>query len=173
MKKNITDFQCPYWAVGKKPSGLQLMEKFFQSNDLAASKERLNSIMNYAVKRNIRIKQDPSAIFLFRQSMQSLVRAGYLITLKKKKRIANTPLLNNSALLPGLLSEKEFHNPLLVFKNAFKEYSIEEFDYFMSGMIYFSLGIYDHVPERNMVSPYIHLTKMLDAAHLILERRGK
>lgn len=63
--------------------------------------------------------------------------------------------------------------PLLVFKKAFQEYNIEEFDYFMSGMIYFSLGAYDHVPERNMVSPYIHLTKMLDAGHLILERRGK
>ncbi|KFF23272.1 hypothetical protein [Chryseobacterium vrystaatense] len=173
MKKNRTAFRSRLGAVGKKHSGLKLMETFFQLNDLAASKEKLNSIMNYAVKKNTWIKEDPSVIFLFRESMQSFVRAGYLITLTKKKRRVNIQLENGFPLLLGLLSEKEYHNPLLVFKKAFQEYSIEEFDYFMSGMIYFSLGAYDHVPERNMVSPYIHLTKMLDAAHLILERRGK
>ncbi|REC62870.1 hypothetical protein DRF65_08595 [Chryseobacterium pennae] len=73
----------------------------------------------------------------------------------------------------GLLSEKEYQNPLLVFKKAFKEYSIKEFDYFISRMVYFSLGIYDNLPERNMINPYIHLIKMLDAAYLIIERKGK
>ncbi|KFF23250.1 hypothetical protein [Chryseobacterium vrystaatense] len=172
MKKNRTDFRSRFGAVGKKHSGLQLMETFFQLNDLVASKEKLNRIMNYAVKRNTWIQEDPSDIFLFRQSMQSFVHAGYLITLKKKKIASHSPLENTSPLLLGLLSEKEYRNPLLVFKKAFQEYSIDEFNYFMSGIIYFSLGAYDHVPERNMVSPYIHLTKMLDAAHLILERRG-
>lgn len=173
MKKNTTDFETRFWAETHKHSGLQMMETFFQFNDLISSKERLNSIMNYAVKRNTWIKEDPSIIFQFHQSIQSFVRAGYLITLKEKKRAANTQLENTSPLLLGLLSEKEYYNPQLVFKKAFKEYSIKEFDYFMSGMVYFSLGAYDHVPERNMVSPYIHLIKMLDAGHIILERRGE
>ncbi|SHG14705.1 hypothetical protein [Chryseobacterium vrystaatense] len=173
MKKNRTDFQSRFGADNKKQSGVKLMEAFFQINNLAASKEKLNIIMNYAVKRNSWIKENPYDIYLFRQSMQSFVRAGYLITLKKKNRTINASLESDSLLLLGLLSEKEFQNPLLVFKKAFREYSIEEFDYFMSGIIYFSLGVYDHVPERNIVSPYIHLTKMLDATHLILERREK
>ncbi|MBL3550172.1 hypothetical protein [Chryseobacterium sp. KMC2] len=78
-----------------------------------------------------------------------------------------------SPLVLGLLTEKEYQNPLLVFKKAFKEYSIKEFDYFISGMVYFSMGIYDKLPERNMINPYIHLIKMLDAAYLIIERKGK
>ncbi|KFF08728.1 hypothetical protein [Chryseobacterium luteum] len=173
MKKTRTDLQCPFSGVGKKYSAVQMMEAFFQLNDLTASKKKLNSIMNYAVKRNSRIKEDPSVIFHFRQSMQSFVRAGYLITLKEKKWAVNTQLEEVSPLVFGLLSEKEYQNPLLVFKKAFREYSIKEFDYFMSGMVYFSLGVHDNLPERNIVSPYIHLTKMLDAAHLILERREK
>ncbi|KFE97090.1 hypothetical protein [Chryseobacterium luteum] len=173
MKKNRTDFDSRLWADSRKYSGVQLMETFFQFNDLAASKERLNSIMNYAVKRNSCINEDPSVIFHFRQCIQSFVRAGYLIALEEKKRTASAQLENTSPLLLGLLSEKEYQNPLLVFKKAFREYSIREFDYFMSGMVYFSLGIYNNLPERNIVSPYIHLTKMLDAGHLILERRGK
>ncbi|MCT2406223.1 hypothetical protein NZD88_01470 [Chryseobacterium antibioticum] len=173
MKKNRTGFDTRFWAVRRKYSGVQLMETFFQFNDLAASKGKLNNIINCAVKRDSWIKEDPSVIFHFRQSMQSFIRAGYLITLKEKKWAANTQLEDVSPLVLGLLSEKEYRNPLLVFKKAFREYSVQEFDYFMSGMVYFSLGVYDNLPERNIISPYIHLTKMLDAAHLILERRGK
>ncbi|SHF71238.1 hypothetical protein [Chryseobacterium vrystaatense] len=173
MKKNRADFQSRLGTDTKKHSALQLMENFFKLNDLAASKERLNSIMSCAVKRNSWIKEDPSDIYQFHQSIQSFIRAGYLITLKEKKKSTNIQLENTSPLLLGSLSEKEYQNPLLAFKKAFREYSVREFDYFMSGMVYLSLGVYDHVPERNMVCPYIHLIKMLDAGHLILERRGK
>ncbi|MDR6921935.1 hypothetical protein [Chryseobacterium sp. 2987] len=171
MKKTRTDFTSRLGKGRKKHCGLQQMETFFQLNDLAASKELLNNIMNYAVKRNSWIKEDPSVIFHFHQAMRSFIRAGYFIMLNEKKWALNTQLEEVSPLVLGLLSEKEYQNPLLVFKKAFKEYSIKEFDYFISGMVYFSLGIYDHLPERNMISPYIHLTKMLDAAYLLLERK--
>lgn len=173
MKKIRTDFQSWLGKGRKKNYGLQLMETFFQLNDLAASKELLNSVMSYALKRNSWIKEDPSVIYHFHQAIRSFVRAGYFIMLKEKKLVANTQLEGVSPLALGLLSEKEYQNPLLVFKKAFKEYSIKEFDYFISGMVYFSMGIYDKLPERNMINPYIHLIKMLDAAYLIIERKGK
>ncbi|PWN63292.1 hypothetical protein [Chryseobacterium oncorhynchi] len=173
MKKTRTYFEPPYRPVSKKRSGLQLMETYFQLNDLAVSKERLHNIMSYAVKKNNRINEDPLIIFQFHQSMQSFVQACYLIMLKERKWGIHTQLENISPWRLGLLSEKEYQNPLLVFKKAFKEYSIKEFDYFMSGMVYFSLGVYGNLPERNIINPYIHLIKMLDAAHLILERREK
>ncbi|MFP3834233.1 hypothetical protein [Chryseobacterium sp. SIMBA_028] len=173
MKKTRTDFESPCWAVPKKQSGLQLMEIFFQFNELDVSKERLSNIMNYAVKRNSRMNEDPAVVFQFHQSMRLFVQACYLTMLKDRKWAVHMPLENVSPLLLGLLLEKEYQNPLLVFKKAFREYSIREFDYFLSGMVHFSLGAYDNLPERNLVIPYIHLIKMLDAAHLILERRGK
>lgn len=173
MKKTRTDFQTRLGKGRKRHYGLQQMETFFQLNDLATSKELLNIIMSYALKRNSWIKEEPSVIYHFHQAMRSFIRAGYFIMLKEKKLVVNTQLEDCSPLVLGLLSEKEYQNPLLVFKKAFKEYSVKEFDYFMSGMVYFSLGIYDHLPERNMINPYIHLIKMLDAAYLITERRGK
>ncbi|MGE8433934.1 hypothetical protein [Chryseobacterium joostei] len=173
MKKTRTYFEPSYRTVSKKRSGLQLMETYFQLNDLAVSKERLHNIMSYAVKKNNRINEDPLIIFQFHQSMQSFVQACYLIMLKERKWAIHTQLENISSWRLGLLSEKEYQNPLLVFKKAFKEYSIKEFNYFMSGMVYFSLGIYNNLPERNIINPYIHLIKMLDAAYLILERREK
>ena len=169
MKKIKTHFDTRFWA-DKKHSGLQLMETFFQFNELDVSKERLSNIMNYAVKRNSRIHEDPAVIFQFHQSMRSLIRAGYLIMLKERKWTVDTQPEKVSPWVLGLLSEKEYRNPLLVFKKAFREYSIKEFDYFMSGIVYFSMGIYENLPERNIVMPYIHTVKMLDAAHLILQR---
>ncbi|WP_284461759.1 hypothetical protein [Chryseobacterium sp.] len=173
MKKTRTDLQSRLGKDRKKHSGLQLMETFFQLNDLAASKELLNSIMSYALKRNSWIKEDPSVIYHFHQAMRSFIRTGYFIMLKEKKLVINTELKEVSPLVLGLLTEKEYQNPLLVFKKAFREYNIKEFDYFISGMVYFSMGIYDKLPERNMINPYIHLIKMLDAAYLIIERKGK
>ncbi|KFE97074.1 hypothetical protein [Chryseobacterium luteum] len=131
MKNNRTDFESRLWADSRQYSGVQLMETFFQFNDLAASKERLNSIMNYAVKRNSCIKEDPSVIIHFRQCIQSFVRACYLIALEEKKRTASTQLENTAPLLLGLLSEKEYQNPLLVFKKAFREYSIKKINVIM------------------------------------------
>ncbi|WP_045498608.1 hypothetical protein [Chryseobacterium sp. StRB126] len=170
MKKIKTDFNPRFW-VDKKHSGLQLMETFFQFNELDVSKERLNNMMNYAVKRNSWINEDPAIIFEFYHSMRSLIRAGYLIMLKDRKWTVDTKTEKISPWVLGLLSEKEYRNPLLVFKNAFREYTLKEFDYFMSGIVYFSMGVYENLPERNIVMPYIHTVKMLDAAHLILQRR--
>lgn len=173
MKKIRTDFEPQFWAVGKRHSAVKLMESFFQCNELTISKERLGNIMHYAVKRDRWIREEPSVILHFNHSMRAFVRACYLMTLKNRKWSVDTRLEEISPWVLGLLSEKEYRNPSLVFRKAFKEYTVKEFDYFMSGMVYFSLGIYDHLPERNIVMPYIHLIKMLDAGHLMLERRGK
>ncbi|MGH1517847.1 hypothetical protein [Chryseobacterium sp. JK1] len=170
MKKMKTNFN-PWFRAGKKRSGLQLMERFFHFNELDVSKERLSNMMNYAVKRNSWIHEDPAEISEFYQSMRSLIRASYLIMLKERKWTAYTKTEKISPWVLGLLSEKEYRNPLLVFKKAFREYTLKEFDYFMSGIVYFSMGVYEKLPERNIVMPYIHTVKMLDAAHLILQRR--
>ncbi|MBO9690515.1 hypothetical protein [Chryseobacterium sp.] len=173
MKKSKTNFDNRF-RTDKKCSGLQLIETFFQFNELDVSKERLSNIMNYAVKRNSWIHEDPAVIFQFHQSMRTLIRAGYLMMLKDRKWTVDIRPEKISPWVLGLLSETEYRNPLLVFKTAFREYSVKEFDYFMSGIVYFSMGVYKNLPERNIVMPYIHTVKMLDAAHLILQRkRGK
>lgn len=152
MKKSRTNFDSRFRAE-KKNSGLQLIETFFQFNELDVSKERLSNIMNYAVKRNSWINEDPEVIFEFHQSMRSLIRAGYLMMLKERKWTVDSQPEKISPWVLGLLSEKEYRNPLLVFKKAFRAYTIKEFDYFMSGIVYFSMGVYENLPERNIVMP--------------------
>jgi len=173
MKKNTADWDTLFWTGPKKRAGLQLLENFFQFNDLAVTKKRLNDIIRYAIKKDGFIAEDPSVLFQFHQSMRSFVRAGYLLMLKKKKHRFSRLPESSVPVMFGLLSEQEYLDPLLVFSQAYKEYTIKEFDYFMSGMVYLSMGISDHIPEKNIINPYIHLMKMLDAAHLILQRRSE
>lgn len=160
-------------AVGsfrKKRKKLQCIETFFRTHDLVTAKQMLGSIMQYSVNGKDWLKKNPSVILQFHESLCIFIREGYMISKKRKKWQVNAALDISSPTIKGYLSDKEYENPFLVFKRAFEEYGIKEFEYFISGIVYFSQQIYKHGPESNLVRPYIHLTKMLDAAYLMLER---
>ncbi|QBA19710.1 hypothetical protein EU348_00420 [Chryseobacterium indologenes] len=157
-------------SVRKKRRKLRCIETFFQTYDLVTAKQMLSSIMQYAVNGKDWLKKDPSVILQFHQSLRNFIREGYMIGKKTNKwQVIAAPDIS-SPMMKGSLSDKEFENPLLVFKRAFKEYSIKEFEYFISGIVYFSQQMYRYGPEGNLISPYIHLSKMLDATYLMLER---
>lgn len=157
-------------SLRKKRRKLKCIETFFQTRDLITAKQMLSSIMQYAVNGKDWLKKDPSVILQFHQSLCIFIREGYIISKKTKKWQVNAAPDVASQMMKGSLSDKEYENPVLVFKGAFKEYSIQEYDYFISGIVYFSQQMYKHGPESNLIRPYIHLSKMLDAAYLILER---
>ncbi len=171
MKKNSIDFESRFWSGRNKHSPLPLTEMFFQFHDLATAKERLNRIMQYAVQGKNRIREDPSVIFHFHQSLRSFLRAGWCLRKKSGKWEVPTLPEPSSLLMQGSLSEEEYRDPVQVFRNAFKEYCLEDFEEFLSDVVYFSLGTFNNVPERDIIGPYLHLIKMLDAAWLILERK--
>ncbi|HAY3553705.1 MULTISPECIES: hypothetical protein [Weeksellaceae] len=171
MKNKRIDFDSRFWSGNRKYSRIKLIESFFHFNDLVIAKAMLNNIMIYAGKRKTAINEDSSAIFHFHQALRSFVRACYAIRLKEWTWEMNSNPVNNSPLIQASLSDEEYLNPNLVFQNAFAEYSIRDFDYYIAIAVYFSMGIYAHAAESKIFAPYIHLTKMLDAAYLILERR--
>ncbi|MDQ1096610.1 MULTISPECIES: hypothetical protein [Chryseobacterium] len=171
MKKETSDLQSRLKPSPKKHSSLKMMEHFFQSVDLNTAKDLLNTIMQYAVQKRDWINEDLSVMVHFHQSMRSFIRAGYFMRMKAKKWMLINSTETSSPLMQGFLSDSEYQNPLLVFHSAFIDYRVKEFDYFLCGMVYFSLGAYRCGPEKNMVGPYIHLMKMLDAGFIILERR--
>ncbi|ROI06764.1 hypothetical protein EGI16_02335 [Chryseobacterium sp. G0240] len=129
--------------------------------------------MNYAVKRNIWVNEDPAVIFQFHQSMRSLIRAVYLMMLKERKWIVDNQPKKISSWVIGLLSEKEYRNPLLVFKKAFREYTLKELIILCPESSISQWGVYENLPERNIVMPYIHTVKMLDATHYHSKKERK
>ena len=172
MKKKKTDLESRFWSGRSKCSPVSLLEAFFQFHDLAMAKERLSHIMEYAVQGKVRINEDPSVIFHFHQSLRSFILAAYGLRKKSGKWLVQSLPVSNSLLGLGSLSEEEYRDPALVFYKAFKEYRTEQLEDFLSDIVYFSLGTFNQVPERNIVGPYFHLIKMLDAAWLIVRRKN-
>jgi len=127
--------------------------------------------MIYAGKKKTIINEESSAIFHFHQALRSFVRACYAVRLKERTWETNTNSENHSPLMKASLSDEEYLNPTLVMEKAFAEYSIKDFDYYIAIVVYFSMGVFKNAEQSSLISTYIHLTKMLDAAHLILERR--
>ncbi|WPO84136.1 hypothetical protein SD427_07320 [Chryseobacterium sp. JJR-5R] len=171
MKKNSIDLESRFWSGRKKHSPVPLLEVFFQFHDLVTAKERLNRIMQYASQKKTRIPEDPSVVFHFHQSLRSFLRAGWCLRKKPGKWTVDILPEPGSPLVQGSLSEEEYRDAARVFRKAFKEYRLEEFEEFLSDIVYFSLGNFNHVPERDIIGLCLHLAKMLDAAWLILERK--
>jgi len=170
MKKKKTDFESRFWSGTRKHTAAGLLEAFFQFNDLAGVKETLSTMVQCSVQKNARIRADPAEVFHLYQSLRSLVRAARLIGRKAKAGKFQIPPENHSLMMLTFLSAEEYRDPVRVFRNAFKACSLEEYDEFLSAMVYFSLGKSGYEEERRIIIPYIQLMKMLDAAWLIMER---
>ncbi len=172
MKKNNIDFESGCWTESRKHSALSLMETFFRFHDPAAAKNRLYDIMDYAQKRKVLMKDNPSVVFHFYLSLRSFVRAGYCLQFRTKKWAVHSPEEAVPHLILGSLSEEEYRDPFLVFRKAFCGFTVRDFDRFLADAVYFSLGSFHNVPEGNIITPFLHLNRMLDAAQLILDRRN-
>ncbi|WPO81209.1 hypothetical protein SD427_10595 [Chryseobacterium sp. JJR-5R] len=171
MKKKKTDFGARFWSGTRKHSAAGLLEAFFQFNDLAEVKETINTMVQCSVQKNTRILEDPAEVFHLYQSLRSLVRACCLIGKKAKKgKFKAASETNVPKIMTGPLSAEEYRDPVRAFRRAFSACSVEEYDEFLSLVVYFSLGDHRCDQEKKIVIPYIQLMKMLDAAWLITER---
>ncbi|SUX44516.1 hypothetical protein [Chryseobacterium indoltheticum] len=173
MKKKKIDFESEFWDGDTKHSCLTLIDAFYRMDDLVAVKERLCDVINYSTQPKVLMKDDPSLIFHFHLCIRSFIRASYLIQFKSEKWKLNDPPEYKSLLLQGFLSDAEYRNPFLVFQKAFKEFSLKEFEYFITEIVYFSLANSYDKPADSNAAHFIHLIKILDAAQIIRERGVK
>jgi hypothetical protein len=171
MKKKKTDFESRFWSGSRKHSAVGLLEVFFQFNNLAEVKEMLNTMMHHSAQKKTQIRKEPAEVFQLYLSLRSLVRASFLISKKAKKaEFKVSSEINLSKTMTGSLSEQEYREPLRVFRSAFEICSLRDFDEFLSAVVYFSLGNSGCETGKEIIIPYLQLTKMLDAAWLIVER---
>ncbi len=170
MKKKKQDFEAGFWSGTRNHSAVGLLETFFQFNDLAEVKQNLSTMVQCSVRQKARICKDPAEIFHLHQSLRSLVRAARLIGKKAKKKDFRVAPKTHLPIPLISLSAEEYRNPAKVFRHAFKTCTLQEYDDFLSALVYFSLGNARCEEEGKMVIPSIQLMKILDAAWLIVER---
>lgn len=169
MKKKKTDFDARFWSGTRKHSAVGLLETFFQFNDLAATKETLNEMVQSSVQKNTRIAKEPAEIFHLYQSLRSFILVSHYIAIKAKKgkfKVSTEVSFHKTKMI---FSEKGHRNQLCVFQDAFKVCTLQDFDDFLSATAYFSLGNFSCDTEKKIIIPYFQLIKMLEAAWMIVE----
>ena len=87
----------------------------------------------------------------------------------KKWKVKNASDCKSKLHLASLTKE-EYENPFLVFKKAFAEKTIDEFEFFVFEVIHLSLSRCTEEFDCDLITPYIYLIKMLDASQLMRER---
>ena len=170
MKKNKISFETSFWPGYVAGNPFKAIKTFFDFADLDYYKQSLTEVLIYSYKREGYETNNPSNAFVFYTAINTFIKVCYCLQKKNKKWKVKTPLCSETTFHLSSLTEEEYNNPFIVFQKAFNENTLEEYESFLCQIMQLSLAPYDGYPYSDLTTPYIHLTKMLDAAALMRER---
>ena len=165
MKQINVPLEADYWASEQINSPLVLIDAFFTYDNLPNYKKMLKDLISYSCKTSIYKQEYPGQVFILYLSLRSLVRACYSLQFKANKWKGNNS--SRTHLLQGTLTDEEFNNPFLVLQNVFREFSIQDFDFFLSECVHLCLSPYLTDFNCNADMLLQHLLKIMGAAKII------
>jgi len=169
MKNKKMSFETKFWAAYEINDPFEVFEAFFDYDHLDAFKQRLGELMMYSRRHEIYDQKYPGRVFIMYAALRSFVRACYILQLKSGKRVVTEGLAPESVLYQASLSIEEYKNPFLAFKNAFAAQTLSDYEYFLCEIAHLSLSPHTEQCDTDLMTPYIHFIKMLDAAQLLRE----
>ena len=169
MKKNKISFETNFWYAYEIENSFEVIDAFFDYADLDHYKQRLAEAVLYISKQEVYKKEYPGQVFVFYTTLRSFLKACFCLQNKGKKWKVKQASDCKSILHRASLTKEEYANPFTVFQIAFTEKSIDEFDFFLCEIIHISLSPNVEEFDYDLITPYIHLIKMLDASQIIRE----
>lgn len=170
MKTRKTSFETNFWIRREGDSPFKVIDDFFQSDDLDNYKCLLGEVIISLRKEEVHNCNDPGSVFSFYVALRSLLSACYCLQFPSKKWKVVAASGCRSQLHQASLSRKEYDDPCMVFRNAFATKSLGEFEAFFGEAVELALSHHTDDGYWDVMTFYIHLVKMLDAAWLIKER---
>ena len=169
MKKNTICFETRFWYAYEIENPFEVIDAFFDYADLDHYKQRLAEAVLYISKQEVYKKEYPGQVFVFYTTLRSFLKACFCLQYKRKKWKVKQSSDCKSILHQGSLTKEEYANPFTVFQIAFAENSLDEFEFFLCEIIHISLSPNIVEFDYDLITPYIHLTKMLDASQTMRE----
>ena len=163
----------------------QTIAELFAAADIAFYRKTIKGVVQAACSCRIWRKDNPGDLLYEFKLFESVINAAYLINKEKKTSpltISHKDMFNPNLYVgwhsnnteweyfPRLLSFKEFSNPYLVFKRFFKHLKIYQWKQELSYLLDYALvktSLFEAGVEIDTFSIYFHLTKLVEAAHLI------
>lgn len=170
---------CWYKEIITDP--YQVIAELFTFADIAFYRKLIKGVVSFTYRSNIYRKDDPGSLLYEFKMLESAINAAYLINKQKKEspiEVDGYNLLNKNLYcgrhvsnewdyFPRSLSVKEYKNPYLVFKNFFKYQKLDKWKKDLQEVLEYSLYKYTDGLELELLDIYFHLTKLIEAAHLI------
>ncbi|OXA96158.1 hypothetical protein [Flavobacterium hercynium] len=172
MKKNKISFETTFWAHQELKNPFEVIDAFLGSESLSFYKQTLSEIVFYRSKDEIYQKECPGDVFFTYTAIRSFLKACSCLPYKSKKwKITEISAEKRSILSQASLTVEEYENPFIVFQNAFEEHSLADFEFFLCEIIHLALRPTIVEFDFDLLTPYIHVIKMLDASQLLLESK--
>lgn len=169
-KKHKINPETQYWANREITDPFELTECFFVHYKLDCAKSMLAEIMLHLHKREICRKEFPAQLFDFYKALRSFIRAAYLLKFKAKKWTVKEVPEQWPVISQASLNQEEYENPFLVFEKAFEVQAPGDYDFFLNEIVDIALSPCREETVQDLITPYIYLVKMLDAAQTVSDR---
>ncbi|AEV98140.1 hypothetical protein A4D02_33655 [Niastella koreensis] len=185
MKPTKDYLETSLWYKEPITDPNQVFAEFFTAAALKDYRKRIKSVLIAAFGKRIWRKENPGALLYYFKLIESVINAAWLINKENKTsplviRIEDSfnPNLFCSwqadstqfDFFPRFLSFKEYVNPYIVFKRFFKYLALPAWKVELQDLLEYAL-VETSLPEagenKDMLSLYFHLSKLIEAAHLI------
>jgi len=185
MKQQPEYLATSLWYKEEIADPYQTIAEFFSAADVVSHKKTIKAAISAALSDHICNKKNPGDLLYDFKILESVVNATYLLNKEKKKsplRIGKDNAFNPNLFcgwhaemtewdfFPRMLSFKEYSDPYVVFKRFFKFLSLAEWKRELNDILEYALvttNFWDAGIETNSLSIFIHLTKLVEAVHLI------
>ena len=185
MEQEYDYIDTSIWYKNVITDPYQTIAEFFTAADLAYYRRTIKRAINVASSDKVWNKTSPGDLLWFFERLESAINAAYLINKEKKKSplsIGKEDVFNPNLycswhgdltewdFFPRSLSLKEFINPYVAFKKFFKYLPLDEWKDQLRELMEFALGktsFSEACADFDTLPIYFHLTKLVEAAHLI------
>jgi len=185
MEQEYDYIDTSIWYKNVITDPYQTIAEFFTAADLAYYRRTIKRAINVASSDKVWNKTSPGDLLWFFERLESAINAAYLINKEKKKSplsIGKEDVFNPNLycswhgdltewdFFPRSLSLKEYIDPYLAFKKFFKYLKLDEWKEELHDLMEFALGktsFSEACVDFDTLNIYFHLTKLIEAAHLI------
>ncbi|MWB95136.1 hypothetical protein GON26_12260 [Flavobacterium sp. GA093] len=170
MKKNKISFGTNFWSAYEAGNPYDALHVFFDFSHLDEYKQILSDVAIHGYRRKIYKQDNPCHVFVIYTALNSFIKVCNCLKRKSRKWQVKGSGNYSSIVHLASLSKEEYKNPFKVFRKAFEEKSLEQFEFFLCEIVHLSLSPRAVESDYDIITPYVYLVKMLDAGQLIMER---
>ncbi|MBO9619323.1 MAG: hypothetical protein J7539_09845 [Niabella sp.] len=180
--KNKDPFKTRCWAGLAVRDPYQVLAECFQFADIGSFRKTIRQVLLSAAKNKIHQKEEPASVLDSFKAIRSVMLAARAFCRQKKlsallltpeqftdKRLYARPNADCAEwkCLPKNLSEKEYQDPYVVFYRFFKYQDIKQWRQSIEHILTYALSSCSEDIDLDLLKLYLHLTRLMEAAHLI------